>query len=120
MDAGLPRLIPQRIEGLPTPKPAPANVLRLCASERDAVLVSIRLSTLTQKEVAARVGVTPQAMSKWVREGVPGGRVRAFCNATGTQLLAQYHALQHAMRDAAGNPRECDRIARIAAQAVAA
>lgn len=120
MDAGLVRLIPQRIEGLQSPKPASFDVLRLCANERDAALVSLRLSHLTQKELAARIGVSPQALSKWMREGVPGGRVRAFCNATGTRLLEQFHALHHAMREAAGAPRESERIARIAAIAEAA
>lgn len=113
-------MIPARIEGVPTPKPAPFDVLRMCGDERDAVLVSIRLSRLSQREIAQRVGVSPQALSKWVRLGVPGDRVRAFGNATGTTLLAQFHALHHAMREAAGQPRECDRIARIAALAEAA
>lgn len=126
MDAGLRRLtqveglLPARLEAVPSPKPAPFDVLRLCSSERDAVLVSIRLSRLSQREIAARIGVTPQALSKWKQDGVPGDRTRAFCNATGTTLLAQYHALHNAMRESAGQSREADRIARIAALAEAA
>ncbi|WCE04459.1 helix-turn-helix transcriptional regulator [Pseudoxanthomonas sp. JBR18] len=103
---------------MPSPKNAPFDVLRLCNSERDAVLVSIRISKLSQKEIAARVGVSKQALSKWVREGIPGGRVRAFCNATGTLLVQQYLAMHRAMREASGVRCENDRIGEIAAIAM--
>jgi len=123
VDAGRPQLtglLPARIEGIPTPKLAPFDVLRLCNSERDAVLVSIRMSKLSQKEIASRMGVSKQAISKWVREGIPGGRVRAFCNATGTQLVQQYIAMHRAMREASGIRCENDRINEIAAIAMGA
>lgn len=122
MDAGRQglTLLPARIEAVPSPRAASFDVLRLCANEREAALVSIRMSKLSQAEIAKRIGVSKQAISKWLLEGVPGGRVRAFGNATGTTLLAQYHGLQKAMRDADGVPRECDRIDRIASLAMAA
>lgn len=101
-------------------RPAPFDVLRLCGSERDAVLVSIRMSRLSQATIAARMGVSKQALSKWLQSGIPGGRVTAFCNVTGTSLLAQFHAMQRAFREANGSPREVDRIGQIAALAEAA
>jgi hypothetical protein len=115
-------LFPQRIEGIRSPAPASDATLRMCATERDAVLVSIQLSGLTLGELGARIGVTKQAIHKWERAGVPSHRVRAFCNATGTRLLEQYIELQRALRAAQGVVRERDRIAAIAShsQAVAA
>lgn len=107
-------LFSQRIEGVRTARPASDDTLRLCASERDAVLVSIQLSGLTLAEIGARIGVSKQAIHKWERAGVPGNRVRAFCNATGTRLLEQYIELQRALRAAQGVVRERDRIAVIA------
>lgn len=116
MDAGLLRLtLPVQ-----SARPAPFDVLRLCGSERDAVLVSVRLSRLSQATIAARMGVSEQAFSKWLTAGIPADRVTAFCNVTGTSLLAQYHAMNRAFRDASGAPRETDRIAQIAALAEAA
>ena len=107
-------LFPQRIEGVRSPAPASDATLRMCATERDAVLVSIQLSGLTLTEIGARIGVSKQAIHKWERAGVPGSRVRAFCNATGTRLLEQYIELQRALRTAQGVVRERDRIAAIA------
>lgn len=117
MDAGLLRLTPTPIQSA---RPAPFDVLRLCGSERDAALVSVRMSRLSQAQIAARMGVTKQALSKFLTEGFPPGRVTAFCNVTGTALLSQYVALHRALRDANGTPRESDRIAQIAAMAGAA
>lgn len=107
-------LLPPRIEGVRTPSSASEETLRLCRSERDAVLASIQLSGLTYEEIGARIGVTKQAVHKWVENGVPSRRVTAFCNATGTLLLDQYLRLQRAMREAMGQQRERDRIAHIA------
>lgn len=123
MDTGrqqLTGLLPSRIEAIPSPRNAPFDVLRLCNSERDAVLVSIRMSKLSQREIAARIGVSKQALSKWLREGVPGSRVRGFCSATGTLLLQQYIAMHRAMREASGHRCENDRIGEIAAIALRA
>lgn len=106
-------LFPQRIEGIRSPSLAPPETLRLCRSERDAVLASITLSGLTYDEIGARIGVTKQAVNKWTRKGIPGGRVTAFCNATGTRLLEQYIGLQNALRAAEGRIRERDYIAQI-------
>lgn len=84
------------------------------------MLVSVRLSRLSQATIASRMGVSKQAFSKWLAMGIPGERVTAFCNVTGTSLLAQYHAMNLAYREASGAPRETDRIAQIAALAGAA
>lgn len=107
--------LPHRIEAIRGPVMASDAALRLCANERDAVLVSIQLSGLTFEEIGARVGVSKQAVHKWARSGVPSRRVRAFCNATGSRLVEQYAELQRALRLAQGRVRESDRIAAIAA-----
>lgn len=109
--------LPNRIEGVRSPASASDETLRLCASERDAVLVSIQLSGLTYDEIGSRIGVTKQAVHAWTEKGIPNNRVGAFCNATGTLLVRQYLELQKAIRAAQGRVRECDRIAHIASMA---
>lgn len=108
------QLLPTRIEPVRSPQRADENTLRLCTSERDAFLASVTLSGLTYEEIAARIGITKQAVHKWGREGVPHNRVRAFCNATGTLLLDEYLRLDRLMRQAIGRSREADRITAIA------
>lgn len=113
-------LLPNRIEAVQSAKPAGDDVLRMCASERDAFLVSIQLSGLTYGEIGKRVGVSKQGVHKWREQGVPHKRTRAFCNATGTLLVVQYRELQKAIRAAQNRVREADRIQSIAAMQVAA
>lgn len=112
--------LPHRIEAVRSPSMASDETLRLCSSERDAVLVSIQLSGLTYEEIGKRIGVTKQAVEKWTRKGIPGKRERAFMNATGTRLVEQYRQLQAAIRTAQGRVRESDRIAHIASYSVRA
>jgi len=113
-------LLKPRIEAVASARLATTETLRLCATERDAVLVSIRMSGCSLETLGDRIGVTKQAVSKWARDGVPSRRVRAFCNATGSLLLQQYTDLQRAMRASQGMARECDRIADIAKHTEAA
>lgn len=113
-------LLPNRIEAVRSPIPASGDVLRLCASERDAFLVSVQISGLTYEELGKRVGVSKQGVHKWREQGVPQKRTRAFCNATGTLLVIQYRDLQRAIRTVQNRTREADRIAAIAAIQVAA
>jgi len=113
-------LLPNRLEAVPSAKPASDDVLRMCASERDAFLVSVQLSGLTYEEIGKRVGVSKQGVHKWREQGVPHKRTRAFCNATGTMLVIQYREMQKAIRFAQSRVREADRIAFIAAMQVAA
>lgn len=113
-------LLPNRIESVPSAKPASDSVLRLCADERDAFLVSVQLSGLTYDELGRRIGVSKQAVHKWREQGVPHKRTRAFCNATGSLLVVQYRELQKAIRAAQNRVREADRIAHIASHQVAA
>lgn len=108
-------LLPHRIEAIQSARLASDDVLRLCASERDAFLVSIQLSGLTYEEIGLRVGVSKQAVHKWREQGVPHKRTRAFCNATGTLLVIQFREMQKAIRAASNRTREADRIASIAA-----
>lgn len=105
--------LPSRIEGVRSARDADERTLRMCFSEGDAVVASIRLSGLSLEEIGARVGVTKQAVAKWQANGVPHKRTQAFQNATGTRLLTQYRDMDRAMREAVGKARERDRIAAI-------
>lgn len=110
-------LLPNRIEGIRTPRDADERTLRLCFSERDAVLASIALSGLTYREIAARMGVSKSlvnAYAKGERE-LTDKRTTAFCNATGTNLVRQYRAMERAIREALGRIKARDRIASIVA-----
>ena len=108
-------LIPQRIEGIRSPRDAEERTLRMCMTESDAVIASIRLSGLTLEGIGQRIGVSKQAVCKWQHCGVPHKRTQAFQNATGTRLLSQYRDMERAIREAAGRGRERDRIAAIVA-----
>lgn len=106
-------LLPPRIEGVRTPRDADERTLRKCFSERDAVVGSIVLSGLTYREIAARMGVSRSlvnALSKGERQ-LTDKRTRAFCNATGTNLIRQYRSMEKALAEARGVIRERDRIA---------
>jgi hypothetical protein len=113
-------LFRQRIEGVRSAEYASREQLAMCRTERDAFLTSVTLSRLTYDEIAARIGVSKQAVHKWGRAGVPHKRVRAFCNATGTLLLEQWLAHDRAYREVEGRLRERDRIAAIASYSQAA
>lgn len=110
-------LLPQRLEGVRTPRNADERTLRLCFSEQDAIKASITLSSLTYREIAARMGVSKSlinAIAKGERE-LTDRRTTAFCNATGTLLVRQYRAMERALREASGRVRERERIASIVA-----
>jgi hypothetical protein len=109
-------LVPARIEGVRSPRAADDRTLRMCDSEHDAVLVSIRLSTLTYREIAARVGLSKSTVDKWAHgKRIPDKHERAFCGATGTLLLTQYRVLHRLLSQSTGRTRKADRIAAIAA-----
>jgi phage terminase Nu1 subunit (DNA packaging protein) len=91
------------------------ETIRMCRTEQDAVIASIRLSGLTLHEIGKRVGVSKQAVSKWQKHGLPWKKTRPFCNATGTNLVSQYRDFERAMREAAGRSSERDRMTAIVA-----
>lgn len=110
-------LIPQRIEGVRTPREADERTLRMCFSESDAIAASIALSGLTFREIADRMGASKSlvnALAKGER-GLTNKRTKAFCNATGTLLVVQYREMERALAQAAGRVRERDRMAAIVA-----
>lgn len=114
---GVYTLLPRRIEGVPTPRPADEWTLRQCLTEQDAIVASIALSKLTYREIAARMGISKSmvnALTKGERL-LSRKRTQAFCNATGTSLIQQYRDMEAALRVAAGKQRERDRIANIVA-----
>lgn len=89
----------------------------MCFCEADAVKASIALSSLTYREIADRMGVSKSlvnALAKGERE-LTDRRTRAFCNATGTNLVAQYREMERALREATHRVRERDRIAAMVA-----
>lgn len=103
-------------QGVRDPVNASEKTLRMCESEQDAIAVSITLSTVSQAEIARRVGVSEQLVSAW-KSGervMTAKHVPLFCSATGSNLLRQYRTLQSLVRAAAGYPRAADRIAAIA------
>lgn len=104
------------LAGLPQPRDASDKTLRLCDSEQDAIAVAIRLSGLSQAEVARRMGIAKGfvTMLKKGERDLAGPMVNAFCSATGSNLVRQYRTLQSALRIAQGAPRYADRIAAIA------
>ena len=108
-------LLPRRIEGIRSARDADERTLRMCFSESDAVIASLRLSGLSLEEVGERIGISKQAVAKWQANGVPYKRTQAFQNATGTRLLTQYRDMDRAMREAVGKARERDRITAIVA-----
>jgi DNA-binding CsgD family transcriptional regulator len=112
-------LFPPRIEGIRRPQAAAADTLRLCATERDAFLASMTISGKTYEQVGDCIGVSKQAVEKWKR-GIPGGRVTAFCNATGTTLLRDFLDRERAYKAIQGRQREAERIAHIASYSIGA
>lgn len=111
------RLLPQRIEGVSTPRAADERTLRLCFSEQDAIAASVALSGLTYREVAARMGVSKSLVNAMVKGERPLAHKRtvAFMHATGTTLIQQYRDMERALHMACGRVRERDRIAAIVA-----
>src|SRR6185312_5963168 len=114
---GVAQLMPPRIEGIRSPRPADERTLRMCFSEQDAIAASVALSGLTYREIAARIGASKSLVNAMVKGERPlsARRTQAFCNATGTTLIVQYRDMERALRESAGRQRERDRIAAIVA-----
>src|SRR5690606_36692776 len=75
-------LIPQRIEGIASPKLADERTLRMCFSAADAVAASILLSGLTFREIAARMGASKSLVNALAKSerNLTHKRTKAFCN----------------------------------------
>lgn len=114
---GVAQLLPPRIEGVRSPRPADERTLRMCFSEQDAIAASVALSGLTYREIAARIGASKSLVNAMVKGERPlsARRTQAFCNATGTTLIFQYRDMERALRESAGRQRERDRLAAIVA-----
>jgi hypothetical protein len=103
---------------------ADAGMVASCRNERGAIQMSIELSGLKHRQVAALCGISGPALSKWKTNGVPRklhewqpNRVKDFCGATGTMLLAQWIRYDREERAKSGREREAERIALIAQHA---
>ena len=104
------------LSSLPAPRDAADKTLRLCDTEEDAIAVAISLSSLSQAEIARRMGIAKSylTMLKRGERVLTSEMLAAFCCATGSNLVRQYRALQTARRMVEGRMREADRIAAIA------
>lgn len=99
-------------------KDAPAKLLRSIDSEAQALAVSMLAAGCKLSYVAACIGKT-EAYVSMMRSGVrpiPEKLVRPLCAATGSNLLAQFRALQVAL-DEADDRREIERLATILREA---
>lgn len=94
------------------PQDAPAKILRQIDSEAQAVAVSIRAGRHKLAYVAACLGVSESYVSL-IRAGkrdMPERLVAAFCAATGSNLLAQYIALEAALGEVSDVKRLADEL----------
>lgn len=98
------------------------QTLRLCASEEEAIAVSLRLSGCHQNEIARRMGISNAYLTllKQGQRTLTSKMAARLAEATGWRLVHQYRELQSALRAAQGKPREMDRIAYIASFSEAA
>lgn len=98
------------------------QTLRLCASEEEAIAVSLRLSGCHQTEIAKRMGISGAylTMLKKGERALTVRMAKRLIEATGWNLVRQYRDLQSALRAVQGRPREMDRISYIASFSEAA
>ena len=81
------------------PKDAPAKVLRQCEDEAQALAVSILAGGHKLAYIAACVGKSVSYVSLLAngKRPIPEKLIGPLCAATGSNLLAQFVALQHAL-----------------------
>ena len=104
------------LSAVPAPRNADEKTVRLCDSEEDAIAVCIRLSGLTQAEIARRMGVS-RAYLTLLKQGqrtLTSKTLARLSCATGWAVVQQYRAMQAGIRIATGQVRAVDRIALIA------
>lgn len=63
-----------------------ANVLELAAAELDEVIVGLSTQPLSPGQYAVKAGVSPQAVTKWCREG----RLEAYRDECGRWWIPPY------------------------------
>ena len=94
------------------PSDAPAKLLRQIETEAQAIAVSMRAGGHKLSSIASVLGKSESYVSL-MRAGkrpMPQSLVGLFCYATGTNLLAQFRALQIAL-DESDERREIERLA---------
>ena len=69
-----------------------ANVLELAAAELDEVIVGLSTQPLSPAEYAVKAGVSPQAVTKWCRQG----RLEAYRDECGRWWIPPHAAHQEA------------------------
>lgn len=100
------------------PTDAPAKVLRQVESDAQALAVSIRAGSHKLDYVAACVGKSRAYLSRLQsgKRPIPDKLVKPLCAATGSNLLAQFRALQCAI-EADNEARQVERLASMLAEA---
>ena len=102
---------------LPAPTDAPRNVLAMCQSECDALLVALtHRGKKPRTWFAKALGVSRSYFSEITKgtKALPDWMVTPLCVLTGTNLVAQYRDLQKALRMVGATESESARIERIA------
>lgn len=81
------------------PKDAPAKILRQIESDAMALAVSIKAGHHKKAYIAACIGKSESYVSRMARgvRPIPDRLVAPLCAATGSNLLAQFRALQDAI-----------------------
>lgn len=104
------------LSSAPEPLNVPDHVVTTCASEAQAVQLSLRLALArlgrTQEQVAEMCGWKSSSfLSEIARDQkrMPSKRERAFRYATGCNLLEQYRERQRIIREMTGKATERDR-----------
>ena len=100
--AGTQKILPLAFGAHHAAKDAPAKIVRQVESEAMALAVSMRSGGHKVEYIAACIGKSHTYVSR-MRSGkrpIPHKLIRPLCAATGSNLLAQYIALQVALGEA--------------------
>jgi len=105
------------LTSLPEPMMAPEPVVAACATESDAVRLSLRIAKIrygrTQSEIARLCGWKSDSFLSELKKGgdklMPDMRVRPFLYATGCRLLEQFRDRQREYSALTGNPTQNDK-----------
>lgn len=99
------------------PKDAPRKMLGLIETDAQAVAVSIAFAGAKHEYIGQCLGRSRSMVTLYANgeRRLPDNLVRAFCAATGTNLLAQYRELQSLMEEV----DETKRLAEMLRRAVA-
>lgn len=107
------------LDVMPAPSNAPRTALAMCASEAEALRVSlVARGKKSNAWFAKALGLSRSYFSELMngKKAVPEWMVLPLCVLTGTNLLAQYRDWQRAMNIATATETDSQRAERIAAE----